>query len=709
MCNDHPLKLCLLLRYRGSLLASLLLALAWVSPGFAQTPATPGTPAATTQSPSTKDLQDWRGGMAHTPPPQTGCFTSSYPNTEWQQVPCANVQPRPNPPARGPRPLSVSGVNTVGDGNDVTTTVASGHISLAVGSFESVTGVTSLTSQFGANDYSLQLNTNLFTTPVCTNNGGGANCKGWQQFIFSNGQCTNGGGNVACVFIQYWLIGFGSVNCPAGWTFFLNGSDDECYANSNIIVPPIQTLANLGNLSVIAEATSGGNDAVIFSSGTALYAVQTSDSFAGLGAGGAWTALEYNLVGDGDGSEATFNNGAAIVVRVSVDNGSPAAPSCPAPSFQGFTAETNSLTFATAPVAIRGTTPAIMWTENSSGGAASPCAASTAVASGAVVDSHDFNADGHGDIFWRDTSGNMAIWEMNGTTILNPSTAGPRRCADHVWSIVGQHDFNGDGKPDILWRDTSGNLAIWEMNGTTILNLNTAGLGNVPTVWSVAGIGDFNGDGYADILWRNTSTGDLAIWEMNGTTILNANTAGIGNVPTNWSVVGVGDFNGDGKADILWRNNNNGNVAIWLMNGITLTNASTATFGNMPASWSAAGTGDFNGDGKSDILWRDTIRQPGDLGDERHHDPQLQRHGRRQSVDRVVGCRDRRLQRQRQERHAVARHQRRHGDLVHERHPDLVRRRPRHDARRPGRSKASTRTDTVLRSWRAGRCRSRPP
>ena len=597
MCNDHPRKLCLLLRYRGRLLASLLLALAWVSPGFAQTPATPGTPPATTQSPSAKDLQDWRGGMAHTPPPQTGCFTSSYPNTEWQQVPCADadVKPRPNPLALGTRPLP----STVGNGNDVVTAVTSGHISLAVGSFESVTGVTSLTSQFGANDYALQLNTNLFTTPVCTNNGGAAGCRGWQQFIFSNGQC---GG--PCVFIQYWLIGFGSTSCPAGWMFFDNSGDDECYANSATLVPPVQTLANLGNLSVIAEATSGGNDAVIFSSGTALYAVTPSDSFAGLGAGGAWTALEYNLVGDCCSSEATFNNGAAVVVRVSVDNGNPAAPSCSPAGFQGFTAETNNLSFATAPVAIRGTTPAIMWTENSSGGAASPCAASTAVASGAVVDSHDFNADGHGDIFWRDTSGNMAIWEMNGTTILNPSNSG-LGSVPTTFAIVGQRDFNGDGKPDILWRDTSGNLAIWEMNGTTILNPSNSGLGSVPTTWSIVGTGDFNGDGYADILWRDNS-GNLAIWEMNGTTILNSSSSGLGNVATNWSVVGVGDFNGDGKDDILWRNSTNGNVAIWLMNGITVTNSSTATFGNMPATWSVAGTGDFNGDGKSDILWRDT-------------------------------------------------------------------------------------------------------
>ncbi len=221
-----------------------------------------------------------------------------------------------------------------------------------------------------------------------------------------------------------------------------------------------------------------------------------------------------------------------------------------------------------------------------------------------ITGSHDFNGDCTSDIFWRDTSGDLAIWEMNGGTILNPSNSG-LGSVPTTWSIVGQRDFNGDGNADILWRDNSGNLAIWEMSGTTILNPSNSGLGSVPTNWSIVGTGDFNGDGKADILWRDTA-GDLAIWEMNGTTILNANTAGLGNVPTNWSVVGVGDFNGDGMADILWRNNTNGNVAIWLMNGTTVLNSSTATFGNMPLTWSVAGTGDFNGDGNSDIFWRDT-------------------------------------------------------------------------------------------------------
>jgi hypothetical protein len=89
-----------------------------------------------------------------------------------------------------------------------------------------------------------------------------------------------------------------------------------------------------------------------------------------------------------------------------------------------------------------------------------------------------------------------------------------------VWTIVGLGDFNGDGKTDILWRDTSGNVAIWEMNGTSLLIGSSSFVGNVPASWSIVGTGDFNGDGKSDILWRDTS-GNVAIWEMNGTNVLN--------------------------------------------------------------------------------------------------------------------------------------------------------------------------------------------
>ncbi len=122
------------------------------------------------------------------------------------------------------------------------------------------------------------------------------------------------------------------------------------------------------------------------------------------------------------------------------------------------------------------------------------------------------------------------------------------------------------------------------MNGTTVLNPSTAGIGNVPTTWSIVGTGDFNGDGKSDVVWHDTS-GNIAIWFMNGTTILNPNTAGVGNVTTSFKIFGSGDFNGDGKSDVLWRDTTSGNIAIWFMNGTSVTNPNAASVGNLPVIW----------------------------------------------------------------------------------------------------------------------------
>ena len=209
---------------------------------------------------------------------------------------------------------------------------------------------------------------------------------------------------------------------------------------------------------------------------------------------------------------------------------------------------------------------------------------------------HDFNGDGMSDIAWRDTSGDLAIWLMNGGSLLQSGEI----YAAPGWSLVGQRDFNGDGKADLLWRDSSGDLAMWFMNGVS--PTSTPVLGWVPTTWNIVSTADFNGDGMGDILWQDGS-GNLALWLMNGTTVISSTV--IGYVPTStWTIVAARDFNGDGKADILWRDNS-GTYVLWLMNGTQILQA--VSVGYVPIStWTIIGTGDFNGDGKTDILWRDT-------------------------------------------------------------------------------------------------------
>ncbi len=166
--------------------------------------------------------------------------------------------------------------------------------------------------------------------------------------------------------------------------------------------------------------------------------------------------------------------------------------------------------------------------------------------------------------------------------------------------IAAAYDLSGDGNSDLIFRNTAtGEISAWIMNGTAVTQ-RTNLLGPEPS-WTIAHIADFNGDGKADILWRSTS-GSVGLWLMDGITVLS--TVSLLGPEPNWLVSHVGDFNGDGKADILWRNNANGAVNMWLMNGGTIL--STASLLAANAEWSVSHIGDFNGDGKADLLWRNS-------------------------------------------------------------------------------------------------------
>ena len=133
-------------------------------------------------------------------------------------------------------------------------------------------------------------------------------------------------------------------------------------------------------------------------------------------------------------------------------------------------------------------------------------------------------------------------------------------------------------------------------DGQTLLSVDP--IAKAASGWTVAGIGDFDGDGKSDLLWRDAA-GQIAIWEMDGANFLRGDT--ISFITADWSVAGTGDFDGDGRSDILWRNAD-GRVSIWEMNGLLVKDA--ATIYNPGTDWLVAGIADHDGDGRSDILWR---------------------------------------------------------------------------------------------------------
>jgi hypothetical protein len=83
---------------------------------------------------------------------------------------------------------------------------------------------------------------------------------------------------------------------------------------------------------------------------------------------------------------------------------------------------------------------------------------------------------------------------------------------------------------------------------------------------------------------RNSSTGELAIWLMSNGEFSSGAT--LGQVPTTGSVAETGDFNGDGVSDIPWIDTS-GDLGIWLMNGLSVS--SYDSLGNVGTSWQLQG------------------------------------------------------------------------------------------------------------------------
>jgi photosystem II stability/assembly factor-like uncharacterized protein len=248
----------------------------------------------------------------------------------------------------------------------------------------------------------------------------------------------------------------------------------------------------------------------------------------------------------------------------------------------------------------------------SKGGASVSCAANRTPDN---IIHTDFSGSGHSDILWRNTAtGQLSLWYLNGIDRNGQPALLPDSSPDQNWKIVATHDFNADGKPDILWQNSSsGDVSIWHMDNTAKLDGDYI----IPTnygdlAWKIYATGRLTGGASPDILWQNRTTGELALWQMNDTVrtavipIIHAVT------DLNWEIVAIDDFKGPTGTDILWQNKVTGDIAIWNMNhadhtGYTLP--SPVNIGDL--AWKAIGTGDYNNDGNTDLLWKNTIT--GDL------------------------------------------------------------------------------------------------
>ncbi len=294
----------------------------------------PASQAPASQATTTLTRETWRRLMARTPFPKAGCYTSSYPNTQWQEVPCSTAKAVPHVPSTGdPKPHNVGA--GVGKNAQV-----KGSLSKVIGSFDSVVGATGKSDSLAGNEnFSLQLNGNQFSSSLCDN----PSCNGTQQYIYDSP------GNV---YIQYWLRYHGST-CPSAtvannaWSYYdgSSGGAPGCYINGNQASVPTQSITELGGLRLTANNSSGNYSVVLETSAGTLYGGVNDGDFLGMGT--QWNTAEFNVFGAGNSSTAvlTPKSGTTIVVRTSVSNGTTNAPKC---SSGGFTNEQNSLSLVAA-------------------------------------------------------------------------------------------------------------------------------------------------------------------------------------------------------------------------------------------------------------------------------------------------------------------------------------------------------------------------
>jgi len=293
---------------------------------------------------------NWRSTMKHMAVPHKGCFHATFPDLVWESVACEQESPNAQPMHVPPKGDSTKGdaatvdsaqggtSETAGDGYDYVASTG-GLINIADAYFLSASvpseasfGVAAFGNGgiLGANEYSLQINTNANdTTAACQGHSG---CRVWQQFVYATDYSGKG---KADVFIQYWLLGYGS-SCPSGWHAY----EGSCWKNGNLVSAPDVPATKLGVEGLYASVTPGGTDWVEYWSGTEGYVATGEDSVLDIAT--VWHQAEFNVFGDGGGSEAVFSDDTSINVLLLV-SASGVPVTCLGPTYAGTTGESNDL------------------------------------------------------------------------------------------------------------------------------------------------------------------------------------------------------------------------------------------------------------------------------------------------------------------------------------------------------------------------------
>ncbi|MEH0424284.1 FG-GAP-like repeat-containing protein [Streptomyces sp. B21-083] len=220
---------------------------------------------------------------------------------------------------------------------------------------------------------------------------------------------------------------------------------------------------------------------------------------------------------------------------------------------------------------------------------------------------NSWEPDGIGDVVGLKSSGVISYIPGNGKGAFG-TTMSASGWPSTV-TLVPFGDLNGDRDNDILVRYSSGELRAYRTGHAQTFTTSTAHT-SFGTGWNQYDLltypGDITGDGRPDLIARKASTGEVFLYKGTSGNRLAARVL----IAANWSaykrIVGVGDFNGDGRGDLLAQDRSN---TLWRFDG-TGTGGFKARV-KVAADWGSnynavIGIGDITGDAKPDIVSRDT-------------------------------------------------------------------------------------------------------
>jgi hypothetical protein len=210
-----------------------------------------------------------------------------------------------------------------------------------------------------------------------------------------------------------------------------------------------------------------------------------------------------------------------------------------------------------------------------------------------VVATGDLEGDGHADIILQNSStGAIAEWRMNGLSMISGANV---TIPVAMQRVVGTYDFNHDGKADIIVQNvTTGSVAEWQMNGATIAAAQVIATPNMAQ--RAIATGNIGGDA---IVFQNTNTGDVSRWLIDGFTLTAGKVIGTAAAAR---LIATGDFNVDGVDDLLFQADTNTNaVSVWRLNAAGDITSAIA-FATPISTQKVLGTGDYDGDGRAEVL-----------------------------------------------------------------------------------------------------------